>query len=333
VSIDVDEVLAALKRDDLDLVFGSEPISIPQWLDWLIWLGQWMRTQAALDGRRVVVVRMPSRRLGSAFTAAGVIFASARLHDDSLDWEGLCSLPRGTKVFWREVASGRSMRRSGAVVGLRQNNGDDLMEVVDETQKGAPPINRVFAKSAALSYGITLGRVSARANERLTSAERVIRAVVTDAAQGWMRSPAIECTIITERSSFLSDLEGLTIRARPGGETYCSDLLAIMDSGNRTHGKTRLAPARNDGVLDESGSVTILDGASAAVRLGDTVAKSVVVLLEQSEYDEEVEQLIRTFLGFAVDSHIYAPTNGVKAPPSSVETFIFGLPSEAGSNI
>lgn len=329
MSIDVDEVLAALRRDDLSLADRGGQTSIPPWLDWLVWLGQWMRAQAELAGRRVAIVRMPSRRLGAAFTAAGAIFTSARLHDDSLDWDGLRSLPPGTKIYWRELASGRSVRWSGDVVGLRQIDSSDFMEVVAETQKRSQQSTRLFAKSAALSYGITLGSVSAQADERLASAERAIRALVTDAAHGWMRSPAIECTIITERSSFLSDLDGLAIRAGAGVEVSCTDLLAIADSGGRSHGKTRLAPARRDGVLDESGSITILDGASAAVRIGDTMARSVVVLLDQSEYDEEVEQLIQTFLGFAVDAHIHVPANGVKAPPASVEAFMFGLPSGA----
>ncbi len=326
--VDVDEIVTALKRDDLTLVVSGVPTSTPPWLDWLVWLGQWMRAQAALDGRRVAIVRMPSRRLGAAFTAAGAAFASARLHDDSLDWEGLQGLPPGTKIFWRELASGRSMRRSGTVVGVRQIYDGDFMEVVVETQKRSQQSTRLFAKSAALSYGFTLGAVSAQADERLASAERVIRAVVPDAAAGWIRSPAIECTIITERSSFLSDLDGLAIRAGAGVEVSCSGLLAIADSGDRSHGKTRLASARSDGVLDESGSITILDGASAAVRIGDTMARSVVILLDQSEYDEEVEQLIQTFLGFAVDTHIHAPENGVKVLPASVEAFVFGLPSE-----
>ena len=327
MSVDLDEVVAALRRDGLTLVVGGVPTSIPPWLDWLVWLGQWMRAQAALHGRRVAIVRMPSRRLGAAFTAAGAVFASARLHDDALDWEGLRGLPPGTKIFWRELASGRSTRWSGAVVGVRQTYGSDFMEVVVETQKRSQQGTRLFTKSAALSYGITLGAVSTQTDERLATAERLIRAVVPDAAHGWMRSPAIECTIITERSSFLSDLDGMAIRAEVGVEVSCSDLLAIVDSGGRSHGKTRLAPARSDGVLDESGSITILDGASAAVRIGDTMARSVVVLLDQSEYDEEVEQLIQTFLGYAVDVHIHAPANGVKAPPASVEAFMFGLPS------
>jgi hypothetical protein len=333
VSIDVDEVLVALKRDDWELLVGGVPTPVPPWVDWLIWLGQWMRAQASLPGRRVAVVRMPSRRLGAAFAAIGSAFASARLHDDSLDWEGLRTLAAGTKVFWREPVSGKPVRRSGTVAGLRQVEGGDFMEVVVEAQnRKAQQGTRLFAKSAALSYGITLGSITAVADERLACAERVIKATVTDGAQGWIRSPSIECSVITERSSFLSDLEGLAIRVGGKVEASCSDVLAIAEAGGRSHGKTRVAPARMDGVLDEAGSVTILDGAAATLRLSDTVARSVVVLLDQAEYDEEIEQLFQTFLGYAAETYVHTPSSGVKAPPASVESFIFGLAPQPRSN-
>lgn len=332
MSIDVDEVLVALKRDDLDLLVGGVPKFIPPWIEWLIWLGQWMRAQALLRGRRVAVVRMPSRRLGAAFAAIGSALASALLHDDSLDWEGLRNLPPGTKVFWREVVSGKTARRSGTVAGVRRIEGGEFMEVVVEAQnKNGRQGTRLFPKSAALSYGIALGSVSAVADERLACAERVIRAAVKDGAQGWIRSPGIECSVITERSSFLNDLEGLAIRVGGKVEASCTDVLAIADSGGRSHGKTRVAPARTDGTLDESALVTILDGAAATLRLSDTVARSVVVLLDQAEYDEEMGQLFQMFLGYAVDAHVHPPARGVEAPPESLESFVFGLPEQSGS--
>ncbi len=331
VSIDVDEVLGALKRDDLSVVVGGNVTSLAPWSDWLLWLGQWMRVQAALEGRRIAVVRMPSRRLAAAFTAVGAVFAAARLHDDSLDWDGLRSLPPGTKIFWREVASGRSTNRSGTVTGLRLIDGRDFMEVAVESRRKAQQSTHLFAKSAAISYGITLGAVSAKADERLSSAERLVRAALTDSAQGWIRSPAIECTIITERSSFVGDLEGLNIGVGIAVRAPIADLLAIAGAGGRTHGKTRVAPARSDGVLDESGSITILDGAAAALRIGDAIAGSVVVLLDQSEYDEEVEQMIQTFMSYADPVHVHAPASGVMARPASVEAFVFGLPFPSGA--
>ncbi|MFN4350534.1 MAG: hypothetical protein ACK4F6_06995 [Hylemonella sp.] len=325
--------MIALKRDELAILTGGESIAFPPWVDWLVWLGQWMRIQADLEGRRVAVVRMPSRRLAAAFTAIGSVFASARLHDDSLDWEGLRSLAPGTKIFWRESAPGKSLRRAGRVVGVCQLAGSDVLEVEIEAQKKAQQGKRFFAKAGALSYGITLGLVSALADERLAGAESAIKAALTDAPHGWIRSPGIECSIITERTSFLSDLGGLDILAGGGAQASCIDILAIADPGGMSHGKTRVAPPRSDGVLDESGSITILDGAASARRMSDSIARSVVVLLDQAEYDEEVEQLLQTYLGYAVDAGVHQPAIGFMAPPASVECFIFGLPLQPQSNI
>jgi hypothetical protein len=330
VSLEVDELLSAPRRDDWSLLVRGRPTPVPPWMDWLIWLGQWMRAQAPLHGRRIAVVRMPSRRLGAAITAIGSSLVAARLHDDSLDWEALRALSAGTKVFWRETASGRSVRRSGTVAGVRSIEAGDFMEVVVEAQsRRAQQISRLFAKSAALTYGITLGAVSAVADERLSCADRFFNATLTDGARGWIRSPGIDCSIITERSSFLSDLEGLAIRIGKNAEGSCGDILAVADSGGRSHGKVRVAPARTDGVLDESGLITILDGASSALRLRDTVTPSVVVLLDHSEYDEEIEQLFHMFTGYAVDDSVHPPASGAVAPPQGLQAFVFGLPGQS----
>lgn len=328
MSVDLDEVLDSLRRDDWDLLALGVPTPVPPWTDWLIWLGQWMRAQAAYPGRRIAVVRMPTRRLGAAFIAIGAAFASARLHDDALDWEGLRSLAAGTRVFWREPVSGKSTRRSGTVAGVRQIGSGDFMEVVVEAQgKRGERSTRLFAKPAALSYGITLGSISAVADEQLAGADRLIRAAVTDGAKGWIRSPGIECSVLTERTSFLGDLEGLSIRTGGTVEASCCDILAIADSGGRSHGKTRVVPVRTEGALEEGRSLTILDGAAAALRLSETSAPSVVVVLDHADYDDEIEQLFQTFLAYAVDEPIHAPVRGVRAPPETVESFIFGLPS------
>lgn len=324
---ELDNSLIAASSDEWGLVIDGVPAPLPPWSHWLIWLGQWMRLQAALEGRRIAVVRLPSRRLGAAFAVIGSVLGSARLHNGSLDWEGLCSLTPGAKVFWRETTAGRTVRRSGAVKGVREFQGAEFMEVLVEQQgrKGQAG-TRLFAKTAALSYGITLGSVSAAADERLNSAERVIAAAVPDGGNGWIRSPGIECSVVTELSSFMEDLSGLSIRVGSHVEAPCIDLLAMAEAGGRTHGKTTLVSTRADELLDRT-PVMVLDGPPAALRLTDTFARSTVILVDQAEYDDEIEQLVQNFAGYAIDSPVHPPAGGVKAPPPSIEPFIFGLPA------
>ena len=173
--------------------------------------------------------------------------------------------------------------------------------------------------------------MSTTSDARLTDAERVLEAVLNEAPKGWLRSPTIECTVITEMTSFLADLEGLVIHAAGSAQADCSAILAIADPACKTHGKTRVATARGEGILDESGVMTILDGSAAARRMNDITARSVVVLLDQAEYDEEMEQLFQTYLDHAVDAGIYPPENGLMTPPTGVQPFIFGLPLQTES--
>jgi hypothetical protein len=64
--------------------------------------------------------------------------------------------------------------------------------------------------------------------------------------------------------------------------------------------------------------------------MSDTTARSVVVLLDQAEYDEEIEQLLQTYLDHATDAGIHPPSGGVMPPPEGVQPFIFGLQLQAG---
>lgn len=324
--IDLDTILLALKRNRLSLMIGEELIAIPEWADWLIWLGQWMRSQANLEGRRVAVIRLPNRRLAAAFTAIGSVFASNSVHDNTLDWAALIDLDPGTKVFWRELSKGKFTRRSGTVIGVRQIEGNDFLEVLSEEKKNSQQSNRLFAKSAALSYGITLGSITALADERLGSGERFLQAAISDAPKGWINSPSIECTIVTERSTFLTDIDGLSIIVDGITKANCADILAIADPGGKSHGKTKITSARNYGVLDEFVVFSILDGPVAASRLMDTSADSVVIILDQAEYDEEIDQLLKSYIGYSVDIGVHLPKSGLKAPPSSIESYIFALP-------
>ena len=83
---------------------------------------------------------------------------------------------------------------------------------------------------------------------------------------------------------------------------------------------------RQAGLLDAAGQVTILDGASAFLRLPDSGAGSVLAILDPAEFDEEVEQMLMTFMGSASDAYVNLPPEGLTAPPPNTEVVVFGLP-------
>ena len=312
------------------LAVGEETFPMPDWASWLIWLGEWMKLQTQTEGRRVAVIRVPCRRTAAAFTVLGVLLAAARIHDDSLDWESLKSLPVGTQVYWRERSpadSGKARAKSGKVIGLSTYGDHQLMVVSVDSRSKQGQTTHAFSKVSALSYGITLGSISAKTDAKLSGLNRVLNAMGVDFKPSWLVAPNSECLLLSEKDSFLSDLTGLSIDASDGIPVKFETALAVADSGGHSYGKTKLASPRIALIPDHWFDVVVLDGAHASQRLPDTAAKSVIAILDRTEYDDEIEQLIGRLTGYRRDEFIQVPDDGVLQPPDQIDVVLFGLPN------
>lgn len=289
-----------------------------------------MKEQAMSDGRRIAVVRLPSRRTAAAFTVFGVLLASARLHDDSLDWETLKALPAGTPVFWRERSTektGRSRAKSGKVLELKTYGDSQLMVVSVDTKGDRGQATHSFSKSSALGYGITLGSITAKADAQLSGLGRIVSSLTSGFKASWLRTPHPECLLLSEREHFMSDLEGLSINVCKGISEPFGTVLAPMDATGHMYGKTKLISPRIAVVPDGEIDVIVLDGAKAFQRISETTAKSIVAIVDRTEYDEEIEQIVARFMGYRRDEFVQVPCDGVRRPPDQINAVIFGLPT------
>ena len=324
----VEPDLLAQSLGELSLHIGGLSRPLPDWASWLIWLGQWMKDQTIGDGRRVAVVRLPCRKTAAAFTTFGILLASARMHDDAIDWETLKSLPVGTRVYWREKsssASGKSSSRSGQVLGLQLIEGQQLMVVSLNSKAKNGQATRFFSKSSALGYGITLGSITAKADAQLLGLSRVMSVLVSSFSASWLRVPKPECLVLSERINFMEDIEGLSVTVHDSISEPLDNLLSLTDSTGSTYGKTRLMSPRNSDVFDIGYEVVVLDGVSAFQRLSDTSAKSVIALVDRTEYDEVIEQLVTSLMGYRQDEFVQVPACGVRLPPPEIDVVVFGL--------
>lgn len=318
-------------RGRLQIVIGANERELPPWADWLMSLGEWMRQQTSQSGRRAVIVRLPTRPLASAFVGLGALCAAARMHDESLDWEALRRLPIGTTLHWRSPNGVKPKRFSGRVASLVSWDGGDFLVIDEVVSQGRPTGSKTYLpRKTALSYGVTLGAVTDRADARLTSAANLMQALNSDSSAAWSRSPRADSTVVTEQSSFLSNLDGIGLRARQKPAVSMRDALSIADVQGREHGKLMVASTQTEIVNDAPDGVTILDGATAVSKLGYVKARSIVVLVSHSEYDEEVLHEIRPFLSHATDSgvHGWAPGARVGEVPPGIEVFSFGMDSK-----
>jgi hypothetical protein len=250
------------------------------------------------------------------------------MHDESLDWEALRGLAVGTNVHWRSLNGVRPKRFAGRVASVVSGVGGDFLIIDEVDARGRPKGSKTYLpRKTALSYGVTLGAVSARADASLTSAATLMKSLNSDSSVAWSRSPMADSTVVTERSTFLLNLDGIELRARQSRAVSMLDALSIADAQGRAHGKLMVASTRTEVVNDAPDGVTVLDGAQAVSKLGYLKARSVVVLLSHSEYDEEVMHEIRPFLSHATDSGIHAwpPNARVGDVPPGIEAFAFGM--------
>jgi hypothetical protein len=328
---DIGSVMRSLHRERLVVRFRGASYPMPAWADWLIWLGAWMRSQAVLGGRRVTVVLLPTRRLAAAFVGLGTMLAASRLHDDILDWEALQALPAGSLVRWRDPKGrgGRKVNLVGTLDGVRDVDGSQLLAIVAQAPSKYRNVTYLLSRGSALSYGVTQGAITSQGEDALVQAAALLKAVVDDSSEGWIRSPMADSTLVTERSSFLSDLEDIFLETGNLPGTALRNVLALADPEDLKHGKLRLIATRSRGYDDIGSGVTILDGASATAWLGQSSARSVVVLLDHADFDEEVANSLSRFLGHSVDEGIHSneDSNPIVAPPSSIDVFAFALPA------
>lgn len=328
--MDIGKVLGDTHRKRLSLQVEGVQRSMPAWADWLIWLGLWMRCQAALDGRRVAVVRVPTRRLAAAFVSFGALLAASRVHDDALDWEALQALPKGTTVHWREAKGGKSTSYTGKVDVVRDMAGSKCLVISVESPRRHTGTTFFLPRATALTYGVTLGVITTRTDKELTAAASLLSSVTDNSSHSWIRSAAADSTLVTEAASFFTDLSDLALVTDQSGAVPFEEALAVASASSRAHGKLQVVASRADFFRDIPEGLTVLDGPSAAMRLGSAQARSVVLLLDHAEYDEDFVHVITPFVGSSIDAGIHVPQDGVLVPPDCVEVFVFGLPRDAG---
>jgi hypothetical protein len=315
-------------RGRLHIVVGKTQRELPPWADWLMALGEWMREQSPKSGKRMVVVRVPTRTLASAFVALGALCAAARMHDESLDWEALCNLPKGAFVHWRKPNGAKSKRYAGRVVSLQAMHGADFLAIDEVDSQGRPKGAKFYLpRNTALAHGVTLGAVSARTDARLTSAARFMQALNSDSSLAWSRSPLADSTVVTDRTGFLQDLDEIEIQAGSGPALRMLDALSVADPQGQAHGKLLVVPARTERVNDAPDGVTVLDGPAALSKLGGLRSRSIVILVAHAEYDEEVSHEILPFLSYSIDDgvHTWRPNARVGDLPSGIDAFAFGV--------
>lgn len=85
-------------------------------------------------------------------------------------------------LYPESILGDRALQLAG-VASLLSGDGGDFLIIDEVDSQGSPQGNKTFLpRKTALSYGVTLGAVSARADARLTSAASLMKALNSDSS-------------------------------------------------------------------------------------------------------------------------------------------------------
>ena len=321
--------LQAIHVERLSIWVDQRSLVVPSWAVWMIRLGAWLRVQARLPGKRLAVVRTPSRQLCPAFISLGAILAGAQLHDESAAWDALRTLPHGVPVSV-SLEGGRTT--TGRFVGVTEvMPGVEMLQIALDRVAGVRN-GTVANSSISLPRSQALQRVRVGASSSSVDAKRagavaVMRKLVEGDEIVWDLSSAPDCMVVSEKRAFLDEFENIDVGA--GGDEHMPfrDLLLLSERAD-VPGMVGLVSDRVGHLEDPADGVTILAGSSAGALLSCCRARSVVFLLDQSEYDEDVDNRLAPLAASQTPASVRIPEYVLKDIAGGIELSVVGLPDD-----
>lgn len=321
--------LRAVHAERLSIYLGQRSVVVPPWAVWMMRLGAWLRVQAKLPGKRLAVIRTPSRQLCPAFISLGAILAGAKLHDEGVVWEALRALPQGTPVH---VSDESGKTTAGRIVGVTDvMPGIETLQValdrVPGVRNGTTANTSIMLPKESALQRVRMGASSSAVDAKRADAIGVMRKLVDGDNTSWQLSPSPDCTVVAEKRALLDDIEKIEVGATRDQRISFRDLLLLSDRAD-ARGMVALVSDRVGHIEDPADGVTVLAGSSAGALLGYCRARSVVFLLDQSEYDEDVDNRLAPFAAMQTSASVHGSADDLKGMVGGIELSVIGLPDD-----
>lgn len=278
-------------------VFVTE--EVPDWAGFLIWAGWWMRRAQVSRTRTFMVILLPDRAFAAPLVALGAMIGSLGRTGRSLSWEQFLELPVGTSVFLRmkdRAARFRSISvegRVGAIDSHRNAAKGTIALVSDQARfRGALILP---SRKAFFEYDVSLTRhATPRKARKLLGVSRIFSELSNDFEESWMIAPFRESAVVTNRARWTrltADLQ-IVLAGDPKKGRLAEEMEKILLCGmpSATNGGRTLLVSPKTPIPESIHiPVGVLDGAEALRSLDLVLCPNIVVLLEQSEYEKDVQ--------------------------------------------
>ncbi len=297
---------------------------VTDWAASLVWLGGWTRSNSFADKRLIVVVVLPTRELAAAFAAFGCLIAGASAFEDALSWPTFKTLPTGREVFWSRRDG--TDRYRGKILGVEERGNSEFISL----SVSKAPRRNVIGTTLQINrryfegYQFTEEAPPTKPKTvRLSAAMQALAPLVENLNPKWIWADGAEGLLVTSVATFENSIEGLSLSIGEQGPIAISDLLCSARNKDQSHSKLRIEHPR--GALAGDFPVAILDGPNAfQVHEHLTKVPNLLVILDRSEYQQDMHDLLLSLRSISCDSHNNSLQESIPGTfPAGVEVAAF----------
>ena len=305
--------------------FLSAHDDLPEWIEFLLWAGWWIRSNARPEARLHLVALLPARSCCATIAALGVCLASTQDELDGLEFLDFMALPDGTHVSLRHL--GRIFQ--GVLGPCDQYHGESGRKVALDTALKRWKGLAIWIFEGNLSkYQVSTDQRKILSPQRQAAIERVERFYRTlnpRAKTGWCLSARREVLIVTSKAAWRREIENLSAQTNDDVTPLVvplADLVMVTEEKEGFPGKTLLTSP--SGVMSNTSGirVAILDGPDPIRTAEDVNADAVLILIERSECDENTIHEIASMAAVREDDAI--PEGLPDRFPAGVDISVFG---------
>ena len=281
-----------------DLSWGTPSaevrVPLPEWAKFFISLGRWIGDLNNLEGRLFCALLLPSRICASALIAFGAVYSSLSNPSDEISWDTFLNCENGTHVYFLHSEQKKGKRQVEGFLGeTTEINGQCLRKIkIDSKRKEFKNLN-IFISEAKFKDA----NVALHPHHRTTLLNSLddlsiqYRGLFSEFNENRLLLSQAECMILTNQAAWEREINSLALSNSTNNTDYSllAELLMLK------YGRVNLYSPRNRDLGNVNTDFTILDGIDSLRSRENIRSSKTLILLDQNEYQEEVEDIINSF--------------------------------------
>ncbi len=295
--------LAGIQSEICYFINEDESPLLPEWFAFLIWLGAWMRQKQLDNGRIFCTLLLPTRLCGASFCALGALMDAFMNPHRSITWKNFLACPNETPVYLLCPERNNPNKRKqveGVLKGV-VSYGTEMFRKIQIITGGRRYENLTISiKSCGFEdYKISLKPHFRRGlRDTLPELSDFFSKTILGFKEDFLLTSEPESMVVTNRAAWYRENEDIVL-VLPESNVQASYNMAelLMISHQRT---ILLSPKTRD-IDNFSPPLAILDGLDPMRSWQMSKARNKIILLDRVEYEEEAENMLRTFSNYSVE--------------------------------